>query len=147
MDVRTRQSNLIDAEIRAIIEDTERQTLGGALGAIARAGLGTVAIVLAVFASTDSRTVGLILLSGVFIVGLAVYIRSVARSVATKPRIRARPAPSETVPPPAPPETSPVAAAPLETSPVAAAPPAIPAAPLGSITGGAWSRLSQKQRA
>jgi hypothetical protein len=151
MKARTRNSSLTNAEIRAIIDDTERQALGGARGAIARAGLGTVAIVLAVFASTDSQTVGLILLSGVFILGLAAYIRSVARSVSMKPRISAQPQRQEAVPPTASPETSPVTPASPETSPVTPAPPetspVTPAAPLSGIAGGAWSRLSHKHEA
>ena len=44
MDSNRRNTSLTDAEIRAIIDDTERQALGGWAGAIARAGLGTLAL-------------------------------------------------------------------------------------------------------
>ena len=149
MDASTRRTNLTDAEIRAIIDDTERQALGGAGGAIARAGLGTMAIVLAVFASANLETVGLVLLCGFFIFGLAAYIRSVARSVSMKPRISARPARREAVPPTASPKTTPVKTTPVTADSLEAAPqtPETPTTALGGIAGGGWSRLSQKQEA
>ena len=150
---RTRNS-LTTAEIRAIVDDTKRQALGGAGGAMARAGLGTLAIVLAVFAATDAHMVGLILLCGLFLLGLAAYIRSVARSVSAKPRISARPARSGAVTPTASPETTPVTSASPETTPVtpaspeiAPATPAVAAPALAGIPDGAWSRLSQRKEA
>jgi hypothetical protein len=59
-----------------MIEEIERQTQGGLVGALSRAALGTAALVLAVFAITDAETVGLMLLSGFFVVGLVAHIRS-----------------------------------------------------------------------
>lgn len=80
MTDRTRSENLTDAQIQAIIKQTELQARGGKAGAVARAGLGTLALVVAVFAVTDTETVGLIVLCGIFILGLAGYIRTVARA-------------------------------------------------------------------
>lgn len=86
----TRNENLTDAQIRAIIEQARLQATGGKAGAVARAGLGTLALVLAVFASTEAETVGLILLCGIFVLGLAAYIRTVARAASEDHRRRRR---------------------------------------------------------
>ena len=83
MNNTARISNLTDAEIRAIQDATERRALGGLAGAIIRAGLGTMALILTIFAVMDPKTVGLIFLSAAFIFGLAAYIRTVARSAST----------------------------------------------------------------
>lgn len=86
MKSRTPIEHLSDARIRQILEETERQALGGRAGAIARAGLGTLALVLAIYATTESQaeTLGLIMLCGIFILGLTAYIRSIARSLSKR---------------------------------------------------------------
>ena len=84
MNSRIPKQQLNDAEIRSILEQTRQQARGGKAGAVARAGLGTLALVLAVFAATDTETVGLILLCGVFVAGLGFYIRTVARAAAVR---------------------------------------------------------------
>lgn len=140
MDTSSPDTKLTDDEIRAIIDDTERQALGGWTGAIARAGIGTLALTVAVLASTEVQPVGLVLLGGVFVLGLAAYIRSVVRSVAKKPHISVQPERPAAVRPAASPKTTPV-------TPETPATPAVPAAAFGGIPGGSWSRLSEKQEA
>ncbi len=81
MTTQHQHSTLSDAEIRAILDETKMQALGGGPRAVLRAGLGTIALVLAVFASTEAQTVGIILLCGALFSGLAVYIREVARAL------------------------------------------------------------------
>ncbi len=132
MDGSSGVRDLTDAEIRAIIDDTERQALGGMARAAARAGLGTLAFTGALLATMDVHPVGLVLLGGAFVLGLAAYIRSVARSVSTKPGNSAQPARPEAVPPTPSPETIPVT-------------PAMPATAVGGIAGGSWSRLAPKR--
>ena len=141
MDASSRNTDLTDAQIRAIIDDTERQALGGWAGALARAGLGTLALTVAVLASTDLQPAGMVLLCGVFVLGLAAYIRSVARSVSKRPRISAQPA----RPGPGPPTES--RQAPPPVAPATPATPATPVMTLGGIAGGSWSRLSEKPEA
>jgi hypothetical protein len=134
MDDSTRNRKLTHAEIRAILDDTERQALGGMARTAARAGLGTLAFTGALLASMDVHPVGLVLLGATLVLGLAVYIRSVARSASMKPGNSAQPARPEAMPPTAAPETTPA------TRPM-------PATAVDGIAGGSWSRLSQKQGA
>jgi hypothetical protein len=127
--------DLTDAEIRAIVDDAERQALGGMARAAARAGLGTLALVSAICATMDLHPLWLVLLSVAFILGLAAYIRSVARSVSAKPPHSAR-------------RSRPVAVRrppPTESRPDASTTPAVPEAAF--IAGGSWSRLSGKRGA
>ena len=84
---------LSDKELRELIDQANRRALGGRAGAVARAGLGTLALVLAVFASTEGELVGIILLCGIFILGLGAYFRAVVRSISALPRPVRRPLP------------------------------------------------------
>ena len=80
-------NQLSDEELREIIDQANRRALGGKAGAVARAGLGTLALVLAIFASTEGELVGLILLCGIFILGLGAYFRAVVRSTSPPSRL------------------------------------------------------------
>lgn len=75
------KTHLTDTEIRRMLADIEDQSIGGMVGAISRAALGTAALALAVFAITDAETVGLMLLCGFFAVGLITSIRSAVSGV------------------------------------------------------------------
>ena len=90
MEGSTRKTHLTDSEIQAIINDAESRALSNWLGVIVRAGLGTLFFVLAVYVVGNPRTTGLILLCGLFILGLGIYIGSVTRSFPAGPHAVAR---------------------------------------------------------